>query len=512
MRLIDTLGYKPVELSFGTSGLRGLVTDMTDLECYINMVGFLRFLEQTGEIQAGSLINLAGDLRVSTPRIMATVQQAALDGGYEIEYYGLIPTPALALRSLKQAVPGVMVTGSHIPADRNGIKFYKSAGEVLKPDEAAIKAAVAEVRAEIYAMTEFKFDSSGMLLNSAAVGEVSDVAATEYLARYVDVFAGTLNNRKIVLYQHSAVGRDLLVTLFEALGAKVVAVGRSEVFVPIDSENVQAAEQAYFRELAGKYPDAFAIISTDGDSDRPFLIDEAGEFHRGDVLGAVVATWLAADFAAYPVSSSAAVDTYLTNQAMSWTHTKIGSPYVIAAMAEAASEGKRLVGWEVNGGFLTGSEMEVRGHRLAALPTRDAAFPIIVALVAALEANLAVSQLFDRLPQRFSGAGLIDNFPTSASKAIMIRLSQDSADVHTELAKYFTTEQGFGKIVSVDLLDGARIHFDNGDIAHLRASGNAPQLRIYSDSDTQERADKIVALALAEPNGILRTMERAFKA
>jgi phosphomannomutase len=54
-----------------------------------------------------------------------------------------------------------------------------------------------------------------------------------------------------------------------------------------------------------------------------------------------------------------------------------------------------------------------------------------------------------------------------------------------------------------------RVYFHNGDVAHIRPSGNAPQLRIYANSDTQARADQIVGLALCEPDGILRQLERA---
>src|SRR6266496_2901749 len=127
--LHDSLGYEPAELKFGTSGLRGLVTDMTDLECYINTAGFLAFLAAGGEIQSGVPIYVAGDLRDSTPRIIAVVTQAILDGGYRPVNSGQIPTPAIAFYALEQKAPCIVVTGSHIPAERNGIKFYKSAGE-----------------------------------------------------------------------------------------------------------------------------------------------------------------------------------------------------------------------------------------------------------------------------------------------------------------------------------------------------------------------------------------------
>ena len=121
-------------------------------------------------------------------------------------------------------------------------------------------------------------------------------------------------------------GRDFLPEIFEALGATVVPVGRSDVFIPIDSENVKEKDEEYFRKLAEEHPDAFAIVSTDGDSDRPFVIDENGAFHRGDMLGVVVAEWLKADFAAYPVSASDASDQRLSGEGITWKHTKIVLP------------------------------------------------------------------------------------------------------------------------------------------------------------------------------------------
>jgi len=104
-----------------------------------------------------------------------------------------------------------------------------------------------------------------------------------------------LSGKQIIVYQHSAVGRDILVDLLKSFGAEVVPVDRSDVFVSIDTENITPDNAAYFKQLAENYPDNFAIVSTDGDSDRPFVVDETGKFHRGDLLGAVVAEHLGAD-------------------------------------------------------------------------------------------------------------------------------------------------------------------------------------------------------------------------
>ena len=81
--------------------------------------------------------------------------------------------------------------------------------------------------------------------------------------------------------------------------------------------------------------------------------------------------------------------------------------------------------------------------------------------------------------------------------------------IQQELQEFFTPEMGFGKIVSVDYTDGVRVIFDNGDVAHLRPSGNADEFRVYAVADTQDRAHAIASMAAAEPSGILRTMEKA---
>lgn len=509
----EMLAYVPAELAFGTSGLRGLVTDMTDLECYINAAGFIRFLEQADRLPKQSDIYVAGDLRKSTPRILRAVHQAIEDCGHRTVYCGLIPTPALAYYAQQKGAACIMVTGSHIPDDRNGIKFYKTGGEVLKEDELAIHEAVAAVRAKVYAKPSADFTPDGMCVQPATLPPETPVAAQAYIRRYTEVFDGkALAGKKIVFYQHSSVGRDILPRIFEALGATVERVGFSDDFVPLESENVTPDDQAYFKVLAKQHPDAFAILSADGDADRPFVVDEQGVFHRGDVLGAIVADWLQADYAAFPVSASDAVDKHLAEHKVKWQHTKIGSPYVIVSMNEALHAGfKRVVGWEVNGGLLLGSNVTMNGKTLEALPTRDAFLPMLGALLMAAKVG-SVSKMFTVFPPRFSQQGLIDNFPPSTYKAIIEHYLPDTPETRKKLGAYFTAKNGFGAITRINGLDGVRIYFDNGDIAHIRLSSNAPQLRMYSVADSQERADTIVALAIAEPDGIFRRIERAITA
>src|ERR1700739_4476355 len=118
-------------VAFGTSGARGLATAMTDSVCYAYTKGFLQYLESIGELKrAGEAVVVGGDLRPSTDRVMVAVCRAAEDMGYRVENCGKTLSPAVALRGFVLKSPSIMVTGSHIPDDRNGIKFNKASGEV----------------------------------------------------------------------------------------------------------------------------------------------------------------------------------------------------------------------------------------------------------------------------------------------------------------------------------------------------------------------------------------------
>src|SRR5262249_60289057 len=82
----------------------------------------------------------------------------------------------------------------------------------------------------------------------------------------------------------------------------------------------------------------------------------------------------------------------------------------------------RIVGWEANGGFLTGSDIALTAGTLTALPTRDSTLPILANLFAAAEQRIGLTALWSRLPARFGCAGLLDNVPVDVSQAILSHL------------------------------------------------------------------------------------------
>ena len=472
-------------VQFGTSGARGLVSAMTDEVCYGYTQGFLSYLTEIGEY-AGGRVALAGDLRPSSPRILAACAQAISDLGGEPVFCGYIPTPALALYAFGQKIPCLMVTGSHIPDDRNGIKFYRPAGEVLKSDEPGMKR-------QTVVFDDEDFDAAGMLRAPDGLPEITD-ASTAYVARYVAAFGPkALAGLTIGVYQHSAVGRDVVLSIVEALGAKGVAIGRATKFVPVDTEAIRPEDVVLAQQWAAKH--GFdAIISTDGDSDRPLLADHKGEWLRGDVLGVLCAQAIGAKTVVTPVSSNTVLE--LSGAFAHCARTRIGSPFVIDAMNAALASGQGAVcGYEANGGFLLASDFVLAQGPLPALPTRDAVLPVVAVIAAARAKGVAVRDLVAGLPPRVTYSDRIQQFPTERSEAIFAALLEGSAaDQLARLDQHFGGIAG--AVVAVDLTDGIRMTTEEGKVLHLRRSGNAPELRCYSEAGDVATATAINAAAL----------------
>ncbi len=483
-------------VKFGTSGARGRAVDMTDFVCYVYTKGFLSYLESIGELEkSGIEVALAGDYRPSTDRIMHAVHRATVDMGYVPVNCGKIPSPAVSLYGIVNRVPSIMVTGSHIPADRNGIKFNKSTGEILKEDEAGIREQLVRIDDNLFAQ------DSTFVSPPIEESTPTNCARDMYIARYLDLFPeNCLKGRHIGIYQHSAVGRDILLDIIKGLGAEAVVLGRSETFIPVDTEAIRQEDielAAYWAET-GSFD---AIISTDGDSDRPLIFDEKGRWLRGDVAGILCARYLGADSVSVPVSCNSAVTK--SGYFKEVIRTRIGSPFVIESMINASKGGAQaVVGYEANGGFLINSDIPLFGKRLRALATRDAVIVHLCIILLAAREGKKISELVADLPERFTASDRLVDFSQERSKSILaIFTTGDEAEDKKKATDTFG--KLCGNCCQIDRTDGLRMTFDSDEVVHLRPSGNAPEFRCYNESATPERVVELNAACMK----VLNTLE-----
>lgn len=463
-------------LKFGTSGLRGLVSDLAGAPAYRHVRAFCDVMKEDGAGAAQQAVLVARDLRSSSPTIAQTCLDAIRDAGLLPIDCGEVPTPALAMAAGAHAAPAIMVTGSHIPDDRNGLKFYRPQGEIDKGDEQRILA------------------WHDRLIVTAATKQTASPAtydaAEPYMRRYVDFFEPrALQGLHVGIYQHSSVGRDIIVEVLKRLGAETHPLGRAEHFIPVDTEALRPEDEQLARDWAGETR-LDAIVSTDGDADRPLVADSQGRFLRGDLVGALTAMALGADTIVTPVTSNSALERI--GHFSRVLRTRVGSPYVISGMSDARQAGaKVIIGFEANGGVLLGSEVERDGRRLAALVTRDAMLPILACLSLAQSEKTPISVLAERAGFSAALSGRLQNIPQHRTAELIRALSQKDGSHDADL---FVSRGG---IARMDSSDGLRITLGLGSTVHFRASGNAPELRVYVEAPDRASAETLLADGLA---------------
>ncbi|MCC4275248.1 phosphomannomutase [Marinomonas communis] len=464
------------EVSFGTSGVRALVTNLSPNINYAYASAFISKVCPTAKKVAIGI-----DLRPSSPSIANAMMLAAEDLQVEVIYCGALPTPALAYFAMEQGIPAIMVTGSHIPFDRNGFKFYTPKGEITKADEQAILSSQLQTPAPV-------------LGRSAQEYRINPIALEHFKQRYTSVFPNNfLKNKRIGVYEHSSVARDTIKELLTHFGAEVISLDRTDTFVPIDTEAVSREDQ----EKAIRWSEQHhldAIVSTDGDGDRPLISDEHGQWLRGDIVGILVSQHLNATHVSCPINANTALE--LSNPELITSRTKIGSPYVIEGMEQLAQQQKsaKVIGYEANGGFLIGTDFNVNGAHLKSLPTRDSILPMLALLASSVERNKPIRELASSLPARYTASDRIKDIPSDTSKKLISKLISDEA-TKLSLIKNMS-EQDQADVTNINETDGLRLTLSSQDIVHFRASGNAPELRCYAESESQSRAENLVKISL----------------
>ncbi len=464
-----------MSLKFGTSGLRGLSVDLKGKASAVYATAFARHLLSSGQAKTGDPVLVARDIRDSSPEVSATCIAALEKAGLVPFDCGTVPTPALALYALSLKAGALMITGSHIPADRNGIKFYRPDGEIDKQDETAIAAIAAQVEAE------------GASDEPGTAQDHSATAAELFYERNIALLPEkALSGLRIGVYQHSTVARDLFVDVLAHYGAEVVALGRSETFIPVDTEAVSAETLQLLKQWAPEHR-LDAIVSADGDGDRPLLADENGVPLRGDLIGLITASFLKAGVVVTPVTSNSGIE---ASGSFEVIRTKVGSPFVIAGMVQALEAGKDgVMGFEANGGLLTASAFTLHGRPLSPLPTRDSFLPILAVLNLSATQKKPLSQIAAGFNLPVAAADRLENFAQEKSMALMTHLRASRDNLESFLAPV-------GKVSALSDIDGLRVSLADGSTIHFRPSGNAPEMRCYVEAANQQEADRLLARGL----------------
>jgi len=517
------------KLKFGTSGIRDNDENLTNEQIFIATKAFLNYLVSINNIKE-KRVALAGDFRPSTNRILQSVASAIIDSGLVVDYCGKIPTPTISHYGFENKIPSIMVTASHNPYGQNGIKFNKTDGEILKNEEQPILN-------EINKLTENTIISNELTQQAKqSLSNINKQAKELYIQRYKTMFSNILKDIKLIFYQQTAVGRDIIPKILSDLGAEVILeekLDETKQFIPVDTENLSQEILNKMQSLALKH-NCNIVLTADGDSDRPvltYLENNKLKYLPGDKLNTLVALFLKPDFVAAPITINSKAAQLIQDNNIPIQLTKVGSPHVIQAINNTPpSKDYFLFAFEANGGSLIKSNKKINNIQLNSLLTRDAIFPLICILAFAKSKNLQINELvnqtFSGKYQSFSYSGLVENtterttpgcekYTPEIGKNIINHFKLNDSEIQSNLAtkeqqykinqlqNYFSSLFPLDTTVKLNFLDGIKIYFSNQETIHLRPSGNSAQFRIYAESQTEQRTMQIINQSITPNTGIL---------
>ncbi|MBI2310372.1 hypothetical protein HYU90_00910 [Candidatus Collierbacteria bacterium] len=431
---------------FGTSGIRGPANTLfTPQFCFDLGRTFAIFLDQNN--QTGD-VAVAIDTRTSSPHIAQNLIYGLRYAGREVIHLGAIPVPAANYSILSMGVvAAIMVTGSHIDIESNGVKFFANKEEINKDQEKQISDLYQSLKEKVSPVT--------------VMGTIpqSNRGINNYIEMLLSLVDHPLPKLKIVLDPGNGGQTEVMKTVLRELSADFVVINgqTQEQLISRDTETDDA-----FRALQEKVVEEKADLGVgfDSDGDRCIFVDRKGNFIPGDYSGTLIAKWHAADSVVCPVNVSNVIN-YIGKEVI---RTRVGSPYVIAGMKKSGSN----FGFESNGGCI---------HEDVML-SRDGGATFIKMLNILKWSKLPLHELVGELPKFYIRRSKFD-CPT------------EKFDLILEKARGFLTSQ------SIDTTDGVKLILDENTWILFRPSGNAPEFRVFVESNQETKANQFLTHALS---------------
>lgn len=443
---------------FGTNGIRGVFGDDFNLEFIHDITLSIATYFKEGPILVGY------DGRDSSIVIAKTVCSALNFVGIDCNLAGLVPTPCLEFATKKLGYKGgIMITASHNPPQYNGIKLAASDGvEISREDELAIE--------DIYFQKNWMSHS-----NTWGTTEKDErVMPTYFEGIKYQVNSTLIQEKKFTVVLDVGNGAQAITAplLCKDLGCNVIVInetidanfpGRGSEPTP---ENLQKLSETV------KNSNADLGVAFDGDGDRSLFCDDQGKILTGDKSALLLTKFLLEKNPKSTVvtclNSGSSIELLAKESNSQVIRTKVGSVEVSRKMVPINA----LIGFEENGGFMYGKHNEVR----------DGAMTLALVLDLLASSDKSISQKVQELPSSFTTKDKISCSPENAKKVI------------SKLASEYP---------NIDTTDGIKITFDEKNWVMIRPSGTESIIRIYAESDSSEKLDRIMFEQLQKIKSIL---------
>ena len=443
---------------FGTNGIRGIFSEDFTLEFVHDMTLAIGTYFEKGPILIGY------DGRESSPIICKIISSTLNSIGIDCNIAGIVPTPCLefAVKALGYS-GGIMITASHNPPQYNGIKpAGKDGVEISREDELVIE--------DIY----FK---KSWITNPEKWGVTGE--ETRAIDTYLKGILSQIDSKLIE-------SKSFKVVLDLGNGAQAVTAPDFCKMINCEAILVNETIDGMFPGRGSEpTPQNLSVLSKtvienkanlgiafDGDGDRSIFCDNLGNILTGDKSALVLIQHILNknpnSLVVTCLNSGLNTEVLAEKYNSKVIRTKVGSVEVSRKMLSTDA----LIGFEENGGFMFGTHNQVRDGCMS------------LALMLDLLANIdnSLSDEISKLPSSF----------TTKDK---MKCSSDDVDkIISSLKEEFPES---------DISDGIKIIIDSKNWVMIRPSGTEPIIRIYAESENQEKLDALMIEFLQKVKSII---------
>lgn len=396
------------------------------------------------------------DARLSGKMISDLVSSTLIGLGIDVVDLGLSTTPTVEIAvPLENAQGGIILTASHNPKQWNALKLLNAKGEFISGQDGQDILQIAESE-------DFSFS------------EVDDLGTVSYDDSYIDkhieeilkldlVDVQAIQNAgfKVAVDAVNSTGGIFIPALLKALGVAEVIELYCEPngHFPHNPEPLPENLTEISEKVKATKADVGFVV--DPDVDRLAIINEDGSMFGEEYTLVAVSDYVLQNTPGNTVSnlsSTRALRDITENRKGSYFASAVGEVNVVEMMKQQNA----VIGGEGNGGIIYP----------ASHYGRDALVGIALFLSSLAKSGKSCSELRAEFP----------NYVISKNK---IQLTPDT-DVDALLEELKEAYSAY----EIDTRDGVKIYIGN-EWVHLRKSNTEPIIRVYSESETLEKANQL---------------------
>jgi phosphomannomutase len=455
------------------SGIRGTIggkvnSGLTPLDAVKFAAAYGTWLINRNSAVSKLKVVIGRDARISGQMISDLVSSTLVGLGIDVIDLGLSTTPTVEIAvPLENAQGGIILTASHNPKEWNALKLLNEKGEFISGDDGTEVLTIAENES---------FDFAGV--DDLGTVTKDDSYLEKHIQAILDLPLVNKNaieaaNFSVVVDAVNSTGGIFVPAMLEALGVTKITKLYCEPTGHFPHNPEPLPE--HLTDLSDKIKEVGADvgITVDPDVDRLALVCEDGTMFGEEYTLVAVGDYVISKTPGSSVSnlsSTRALRDVTEAHGQSYFASAVGEVNVVTKMkAENA-----VIGGEGNGGIIY-PELHYG---------RDSLVGIALFLSLLAEKKMTVSQLRDSYPKY-----------TISKNKIQLTPEIDVDNVLVQMAKKYANEE-------VDTTDGVKIYIEK-EWVHLRKSNTEPIIRIYSESQNEQKANELAERIIEEIKSIL---------